>query len=318
MRNAPPEPAVTRFQADLQALIGAKPPRLGLAVSGGPDSIALLLLVQAAGLDCAAATVDHGLRPEGAAEAAFVAGICADLGVPHNTLKLGAREGGNLSDWARHARYAALAEWLDAQDCGLLLTAHHADDQLETMIMRLNRGAGVGGLSAVRARRGAIARPLLGWRKAELEALVAGSGITPMDDPSNRDDRFDRARLRKALDGASWLDPIAAARSAAALGEADDALAWAAKAYLASRVAVEDGVISLDPTELPGEILRRILLSCMRQIAPDAEPRGGELDRLISALEQGETATLGGVKCSGGALWRFSLAPPRNNARRKN
>ncbi len=311
MQNAPPEPAVKRFEADVHALIGASPPRLGLAVSGGPDSIALLLLVHAAGFACAAATVDHGLRPEGADEAAFVSDICVRLGVPHATLALGQRGRGNLSDWARSARYAALDAWRETLGCGVLLTAHHADDQLETMIMRLNRGAGVGGLSGVRARRGNIARPLLGWRKSELEALVAGCGITAVNDPSNRDDRFDRARLRKALDGATWLDPIAAARSAAALGEAEDALAWTAETYGASLVTREGGVVALDPSDLPREIVRRILLSCLRQIAPDADPRGDGLDRLISALERGQTVTLCGVKCRGGLCWLFSLAPPR-------
>jgi tRNA(Ile)-lysidine synthase len=311
MRNAPPDAAVARYREDLTQLIGPVPQRLALAVSGGPDSLALLLLTQAAGFDCAAATVDHGLRPEAATEAEFVAGICAELGVPHHILSLGAPEKGNLSDWARNARYAALGEWAGGEALPVLLTAHHADDQLETMVMRLNRGAGVGGLSGIRARRGAIARPLLGWRKAELEELVRSCGLVAMDDATNRDDRFDRARLRKALASADWLDPVAATHSAAALAEAEEALIWAAQAYANQRTAVQNGVVSFDPHDLPREILRRILLHCLRQIRPDAEPRGDALDRLIYALQRGQTVTLSGVKCTGGTSWLFGTAPAR-------
>jgi tRNA(Ile)-lysidine synthase len=317
MRNAPPEAAVARFRNDLTALIGLTtlagecPQRLALAVSGGPDSLALLILASHAGFDCAAATVDHGLRPESAAEADFVGDLCAELGVPHTTLVLDAPGKGNLSDWARKARYAALSDWADAEALTVLLTAHHADDQLETIIMRLNRGSGVAGLSGIRARRGAIVRPLLSWRKTELEALVHDCGIVAMDDATNRDDRFDRARLRKALANADWLDPIAATQSASALAEAEDALAWTATAYENRRVGVQNGVISFDPRDLPREILRRIILACLRQISPDAEPRGDALDRLISALQRGQVVTLSGVKCTGGAFWLFGPAPVR-------
>jgi tRNA(Ile)-lysidine synthase len=311
MRNAPPETAVARFREDLTLLIGHTPQRLGLAVSGGPDSLALLILAKAAGFDCAAATVDHGLRPESADEAAFVAEICKTLDVPHSIHRLGPADKGNISDWARGARYAALAKWAEDSAIPFLLTAHHADDQLETVIMRLNRGAGVGGLSGIRARRGNVVRPLLGWRKAELEAVVKASGIAAMDDATNRDERFDRARLRKALARADWLDPVSAGRSAAALAEAEDALQWAANACFEQRTGTQKEGVSLDPQGLPAEILRRVLLLCLRTVAPRAEPRGEALDRLISALGRGQTVTLAGVKCSGGEVWRFAPAPPR-------
>lgn len=311
MRNAPPDAAVKRFRDDLTALVGPERQRFGLAISGGPDSLALLFLAQAAGLDCAAATVDHGLRPEGANEAQFVADVCAGLGVSHQVLTLGHPEKGNVSDWARRARYTALAKWSEGQGLNLLLTAHHADDQLETMIMRLNRGAGLGGLSGVRARRGAVVRPLLGWRKSELEALVECCGVTAVQDATNRDDRFDRARLRKVLAGANWLDPVAASKSAAALGEAEEALQWATQDYVNRRTIPQNGGLSLDSHGLPREILRRVVLQCLRQICPDAEPRGEALDRLISALQSGKTVTLGGVKCKGGDRWQFALAPAR-------
>jgi tRNA(Ile)-lysidine synthase len=143
-----------------------------VAVSGGPDSLALLLLAHAAmpGL-VEAATVDHGLRSESADEAAFVAEICGKLGVPHATLKVTVGAG-NLQAEARAARYAALAGWMAERGLAALATAHHADDQAETLILRLNRGSGVAGLAGVRARglvpgtRLPLLRPLLGWRRA--------------------------------------------------------------------------------------------------------------------------------------------------------
>lgn len=311
MPSAPPDGDVTRFRTDLTALIGETPGRVALAVSGGPDSLALLLLTHAAGFDCAAATVDHGLRTESAAEAAFVGSLCTKLGLSHTVLTLGSPDKGNLSHWARDARYGALAEWMDGGDFSFLLTAHHADDQLETMIMRLNRGSGVAGLSGIRAKRGNVARPLLRWRKTELVALVAACGVDAVDDATNRDDRFDRARLRKELADADWLDPVAATISAAALAEAEEALAWTAQAYENRRVGEQGGTLSFDPKNLPRELVRRITLACLRRIVPRAEPRGDEIDRLISALERGQTVTLAGVKCTGGAFWLFSPAPPR-------
>jgi tRNA(Ile)-lysidine synthase len=286
---------------------------LGLAISGGPDSLALLLLAHAAGYDCAAATVDHGLRAESADEAAFVGLICAELGMEHSILRLGEPDKGNLSDWARNARYGALAGWTDEAMCDWLITAHHADDQLETVIMRLNRGAGLAGLAGVRPRLGRIVRPLLGWLKEELNLIVKGCGLEARDDPSNRDDRFDRARLRKELQQAKWLDAQAVARSSAALAEAEAALNWVAEAYSGRRVAEQGGVVSFDPRGLPRELLRRIVLICLRMQAEDANPRGEELDRLIEGLAAGKTATLANVKCMGGDFWLFAPAPPRKS-----
>lgn len=314
--NALPSEAVARFRRDVDALTGTLPPaRVGLCISGGPDSLALLLLAHASLPEIEAATVDHGLRPEGAAEADYVASICASLGVPHSTLVLDPDgRKGNVSDWARRERYGALADWAQHRGLDLLLTAHHADDQLETMIMRLNRSSGVAGLAGIRARTPGVARPLLGWRKSELEELVAFAGLSPVDDPSNRDDRFDRARLRKALASADWLDPVAASQSAAALAEAEEALEWTAKAYAGRRIAERDGIVSFSPKGLPRELTRRLVIICLRQIDANANPRGDEVDRLISGLTDGRTATLAGAKCIGGEFWLFSKAPARRTA----
>ena len=310
MPSAPPEAAVSRFRNDLIRLTGGAGP-FGVAVSGGPDSVALLLLCAEAFPDrTSAATVDHGLRPESAQEAAFVALLCQSMGVPHTVLTVSSPPDGNVQAWAREHRYLELECWAIERSIPSVLTGHHADDQLETMIMRLNRGSGVGGLAAIRERQGRIVRPLLHWRQAELETLVAHAGLEPIRDPSNIDDRFDRARLRKALQSANWLDPVAASRSASALSDADEAVAWAADTLFAERVTFADGDVILDPKGLPIEIARRLTLSALRSVAKDAQPRGEDIGRLMAALASGGVATLAGVRCAGGTRWHFSAAPP--------
>jgi tRNA(Ile)-lysidine synthase len=304
-----------RFRADLGALAGPSPARFGLAVSGGPDSLALLLLAEAAfpgGFE--AATVDHGLRPESAAEAAFVNALCAARGIPHATLT-GPPVEGNVQAGARALRYHLLGGWAKAGGLAFVLTAHQQDDQAETLIMRLQRSAGLAGLAGIRPRAEieglTVLRPLLGWRRAELANIVADAGIVPVEDPGNKDDRYDRARLRKRLGETDWLDASALARSAAALGEAEEALDWTAEQLIAERTeATRDG-LSLDATGLPAELRRRILLRLLALLVPASPPRGEEVGRLLAALEAGETATLAGVKCTGGAVWRLSPAPPR-------
>ncbi|HEX6377261.1 MAG TPA: tRNA lysidine(34) synthetase TilS [Allosphingosinicella sp.] len=322
MAAAPPPDLVDRFRRDLEATAGTVS-ALGIAVSGGPDSLALLLLAHAAlpgGVE--AATFDHGLRPESAAEASAVARLCGTLGIPHRILAATVeRAGEGLQAAARAARYAALAEWMDAQGLSLLATAHHADDQAETLLMRLNRGSGVGGLAGVRATgsvpgtggRLRLCRPLLGWRRSELRAIVDAAGIAAAQDPSNLDEAFDRARQRRQLGEAPWLDPAELARSAALLAEAEAALEWTAGPLFAARVEEAGGIVTLRPHDLPPELLRRLVLRCLQRVAPGARPRGEPLAALIARLHEGGTATLGGVKASGGEVWRFEPAPPRRS-----
>jgi tRNA(Ile)-lysidine synthase len=318
-----PEPGlVERFRADLDALI---PPaaRLGVAVSGGPDSLALLLLAAAARPgQVEAATVDHGLREEARAEAETVAELCRSLGVPHVVLT--ARWNDNpataIQERARHERYRLLGFWAEERAVGALATAHHADDQAETFLMRLKRGSGVRGLAGMRPRSVApgtdvkLIRPLLGWRRAELEQVCADAGLTPAADPSNNDDNFERVRVRRVLADCDWLDSAAIARSAANLADADRALEWAARAEWSRSVTERNGMICAKPQGLPSEILRRLVARAIRHLATegDADLRGRELDQLLAALSGGATATLRGVLCSGGTHeWRFQAAPPR-------
>lgn len=290
--------------------------RLGLAVSGGPDSMAMLLLAHAALPGrIEAATVDHRLRAASADEAAMVAALCARLGVPHEVLEVTVAPG-NLQAEAREARYAALAGWLARRALAALASAHHADDQAETLLARLNRASGLAGLAGVRPRTAVpgsdlpLLRPLLGWRRAELVAVVADAGIAAADDPSNHDDRFDRVRLRKALAGAGWLDPAAMAQSAANLADADAALEWAARREYRECV-VRDGPGLTYRPQAPRAIALRVLAMIVREL-DDTEPRGGALARLFDALVRREVAPIGNLVARplpGG--WSFTPAPRR-------
>jgi tRNA(Ile)-lysidine synthase len=282
---------------------------LGLAVSGGPDSLALLLL-PAGRTGVRAATVDHGLRPESRAEAEHVAAVCAARGVPHDILTLSLPPGTGQAG-ARDGRYAVLGDWCRAHGLMRLATAHHADDQAETLLMRLARGAGLAGLSSIREERALgegvrLVRPLLHHRKAELEAIVASAGLMPVRDPSNADPRYDRTAARSLLAATPWLDPARLAHSAAHLAEAEAALEWTVDRLEAERVG--EGP-SLDPVGLPPELLRRLMRRIFARFGD--EPRGPELARLTAALHKGRAGTLGPVKVTPGVRWTFTFAPPR-------
>lgn len=288
--------------------------RLGIAVSGGPDSCALLLLAAAALPGrIAAATVDHGLRSESADEARFVSGLCAAIGIDHAVLPVEVGPG-NVQAQARMARYEALAAWAREEDVAALATAHHADDQAETLLLRLNRGSGVAGLSGVRGRGRVpgsdrlLVRPLLGWRRRELEEVIAASGLRAVADPSNLDDRFDRVRIRKALAGADWLDPTALAQSAANLADADEALEWAARREW--REAVQPQPFGLAyRCRAPRAVALKVIARIVREMDGE-EARGSQIARLYDSLEAGSPASIGELVARPERQgWVFSKAP---------
>ena len=308
-----------RVEALIGRPLGDEEP-LAVAVSGGPDSLALLQLAhQAYGARVRALTVDHGLRPEGAAEAAQVAAICAGLGVAHATLRWeGEKPAGNLQAAARAARYRLMGDWCAGAGVAWLATAHHADDQAETLLLRLARGAGLSGLAGVRPSRPlgngvTLLRPLLGARRAELAAVVAAAGWNPLDDPTNRDDRFDRTRVRRLLADGDMLDQSRLAASAAHLAEAESALAWTAELAWRSRANAAGSRVELDAQGLPRELQRRLLVRALRHLGAADEPRGPEVDRLLDRLAAGGGGTLAGAKARGGTKWIVELAPPRRS-----
>jgi tRNA(Ile)-lysidine synthase len=315
----PTDEQTERFRRDLEGLAGGLPERLGVAVSGGPDSLALLLLASAAFQGrIEAATVDHRLRPENADEAALVADICGDLGVRHATLSDPAASfaGASAQAQARALRYRLLARWAAERGIVLLATAHHADDQAETVLMRLARGAGLGGLSAIRPCRKegemAVLRPLLAWRRDELAAIVADARLTPVDDPSNRNDAYDRTRFRALLAGSDLLTAPRLAAAAAHLGEAEEALAWAAEREWQARARADGGGILLDPVGLPAELLRRVSARAIEAVRGDCgDWRRDKLAAILAEAASGGRATLAGVQLTGGPVWRFEPEPPR-------
>lgn len=326
-------PEAARFAADLAALWPedereGRP--LGLAVSGGPDSLALLLLAaEALPGQIAVASIDHGLRPEAAGEVALVGRIAGERGIPFAALKVSLAPG-NLQAEARAARYAALSRWADEAGLGAIATAHHADDQAETLLMRLNRGSGLAGLAGVRPRgriegsETLLLRPLLGWRKAELAAVVADAGITPAEDPSNTNPAFDRARLRAALAQADWLDPVQIAASAAHLAEGWQALEWYAELdwhEMVMREESDSGAPGFSYcANVPRVIAIETILRIIRELGGHATR--SEAARAWDRLWAGENASLGGVLAVPGVekvekvgvtmrVWRFRPEPAR-------
>jgi tRNA(Ile)-lysidine synthase len=313
---------IDRFGRDLDGLAPADA-RLGIALSGGPDSLALLLLAAAHRPGkVEAATVDHALRPGSRAEAEAAGASCEQLGLPHAILTAEWAEppGTAIQERARGERYRLLAGWAGERGIDAILTGHHADDQAETLLMRLNRGAGVHGLAGMREGSTTpgwdlpLLRPLLGWRRSELEQVCADAGMVPVADPSNSDDRFERARIRKAMAASDWLDPAALAASAGHLASADESLDWATNQLWRRAVVETDRQLVYTPSEAPPEILRRLVSRAIASFASEglAEPlRGRELDGLLATLTSGGQATLRGVLCTGGREWRFSRAPAR-------
>ncbi len=285
------------------------PSRLGVAVSGGSDSTALMHLLseisRREGIDLFAATVDHGLRSRSADEAEQVAALAQSCEIPHDTLKWQGWDGtGNLQDRARRARYALLAEWARERDIAVIALGHTADDQAETVLMRLARASGVSGLSAMAALRHEdgidLLRPMLTIPRARLRDYLKTNGVEWIDDPSNQDTRFDRIKTREAL---SHLDQIgltaeALSRVADNLAQAREALAQYAQETARRVVTVVDGDLCVDRGRfqvLPQEIRRRIIVAAIGWIAGNEyPPRRGAIDQALNAIAAGRTVTLGG------------------------
>lgn len=303
-------------------LLPMLPERLGVAVSGGGDSVALLHLVH--GL-CAArstclhvVTVDHGLRSGSAEESAGVARLCADLNLPHTILTWKGWDGqGNLQNEARRARYRLIAAWAKARAIGTVLLGHTADDQAETVLMRLARGAGVDGLSAMSPRRMnhgiAFQRPLLLVSRKTLRSYLKTHGVHWIEDPSNEDTRFDRIKMRQALQHLEPLgiDTVSLGQVAFNMALARDALDWNTFVEARRLVSVEFGAIRIDWRTfrtLPDEIARRMLVQAIQWVAGTTyPPRRQPLLALLDTLKRASGGTLEGCHARrfGESLWVF-------------
>lgn len=303
------------FQGDI-------PETFGVAVSGGGDSMALLHLAACfasdAGVTLRAVSVNHHLREEAAEELALVARACEGLGVAHDVLGWSGWDGrGNVQDQARQARYQLMADWARAQGVRQILLGHTADDQAETVLMRLGRGAGVDGLRAMRPVREWLGvtwgRPLLGLRRDALRGFLEQAGVTWAEDPTNRDTHYTRIQLRNlqaALTDAG-ITVEALGRVAQNMATAQEALEAQTDAVMRDVLRCAFGAVSIDRDKLsrvPGEIQRRVILRCLNWLKPAAyAPRQVKVEGFLAAVLEGAAATLEGCQTCDhkGQSWVF-------------
>jgi len=307
-------------------------PALLLAISGGPDSVALMWLMArwrrslSRGPRLIAVTVDHGLRPEAAHEARDVKKLARELDLPHRTLRwTGEKPRTGVAAAAREARYRLLAQAARAAGASHIVTAHTRDDQAETLLMRLFRGSGISGLSAmarVTERDGVmLARPLLEVPKSRLIATLNKANLGYADDPTNRDMAFTRPRLRALLPvlAAEGGDARSLARLATRLARANAAvevLADGAERYLALKgqdaVRPVRNAILFDAeafASLPEEIRLRLLMRAINRFGHEGPAELGKLEALLAQLDRNFTQTPGraGLRVRGTSL-RQTLA----------
>lgn len=311
---------------------------LVIAASGGPDSTALLVL--AAGWakrlkkppKLLAVTVDHGLRPQAAAEAASVKRLARRLGVPHRTVRWrGDKPKTGLQEAARLARYRLLAETAARARYAHVLTAHTLDDQAETVLFRLARGSGLTGLAGMATAsllpidtetQVFIVRPLLHIAKARLVATLRAAEIAYSEDPSNLDPKFTRARLRVLMPALAreGLDARGLSRLAARMRRADTAIEFAVRAARAALVPAawpRRGPIEFDAAKfrgLPAEVGLRLLGRAIAHSGNEGPVELGKLEAMYNAVrrESRLRRTLAGAVITvAGARLSVERAPAR-------
>ena len=303
-------PAALRLVADraARALAAVEAPAggdgLAAAVSGGADSLALLhglrTLAGPRGWRLAVVTVDHGLRPGSAADAAFVVDHAKTLGldarlVTLDPAELAAHRRAGPEGAARTARYRALWRAAGELGCGWLATGHTLDDQAETVLLQLLRGAGGGGLAGMAVRSDRLLRPLLGVRRAETRACCAALGIGWREDPTNQQPGPLRNRIRqRVLPLLEELRPGAALALARAAGLAADERTWLDPLVAAALAAAEDpgappGEVRLDAAALAGlpvGLGRRVVRAAARR-AGATPPDADATDRILALAGPG-------------------------------
>ncbi|PIE16569.1 MAG: tRNA lysidine(34) synthetase TilS [Rhodobacterales bacterium] len=282
---------------------------LGVAVSGGSDSCALLHLLhlwgREQGVEIEAVTVDHGLREGSADEARMVGQICAALGIKHSILHWSGWDGrGNLQDQARRARYRLMADWAKARGIAHVALGHTLDDQAETVLLRLARGSGVDGLSGMAPVSTAAGivwhRPLLSLQRQELRDFLTRHGVCWVEDPSNDDPRFDRVKMRQALEllAPLGIDRQRLAATAQALQPARQALELQTQAAAQPLVRLQHGDVLIGQSgfaALPAEIQARLLIHALRWVSrSDYPPRRRAVLQLLADIGAGKAGSLQG------------------------
>ena len=295
--------------------------KMGVAVSGGGDSMALLSLLHPwcaeRCIELRIISVDHGIRPESRSECSRVGAFAAELGAAHEILTCEQIPPGNLQDAARRLRYTMIASWAARNGLANVALAHTLDDQAETFLLNLARGSGVDGLSAmpivVRRRGIRWLRPLLKVSRAELRTHLKDRGIAWIDDPSNNDERFDRVKARRLLD------------SVGELGASKERLAATAERMQEAREVLEDvatgaavkvmTVGELGDVHFSGgfwglgkETRLRLAAGAIRRVSgSDYRPRIATLFSALKAVRSGKGFTLSGSHFVAGADLGFSV-----------
>jgi tRNA(Ile)-lysidine synthase len=305
--------ALDELAAALDALGGFEArPQIAVAVSGGPDSMALILLAACWARQCGgrawALTVDHGLRPESAEEARTVDGWLELRAIPHEVLVWGGdKPTSGIQEAARDARYRLLAQWCRAHGVLHLLTAHHREDQVETHLIRRRAGSGIDGLagmSAVRELAGCrLVRPLLSVSRTRLLALLAQEGQPFLRDPSNLNPAFERSRLRSAADLPGGVTPDGVVAELRAHGRQrierervlDELLARAAGLHPAGFAALDPAILATADAETAERLLGRVAACVGAARYPARRARIARL-RAELAARPDRACTLGGCR----------------------
>ena len=314
---------ISPLLAAVEEQLSSRPPqRMGVAVSGGGDSVALLaVMVEFArknAIELHVITIDHGLRAETKEESALVTDLCARWDLPHHVEYWAGWTGtGNLQASARDARYELMADWAYGNDISHVALGHTADDQAETFLMRLARGAGVDGLSAMaprKVRHGVTwVRPFLRIERSALRTYLRAAQLDWCEDPSNENRDFERVRVRDALTvlGSLGVQTQALVDVAQHMSRAREALDW--QTFLAARDAATTvrGVIARDLRKfrmLPEESARRLLVQALTWTSGSMyPPRRDAVARTLSAVRAGQAATLDGcqILIKDNVIWVF-------------
>ena len=293
------------------AFVNARPARLGVAVSGGGDSMACLDLMlwhgRELGFPVEAVTVDHGLRAEAKDEIALVAAFCAERGVPHSVLHWDWDGTGNLQAEARAARYRLISDWARERGIDCVALGHTQDDVAETFLMRLARASGIDGLSAMERRfeRNGVTwiRPILGAGRKDWRRYLKRHGISWADDPSNDDEGFDRVKARKALKKLAPLGIDARTLTSVAnnLYIARSALDAVVRDIARGYVEEDRGDLILpsdlpeDDRMIPHEIMYRLRRAAILWVSGgEYAPRSDAMNELDIAINRGKVHTLAG------------------------
>lgn len=257
------------IQIDLNKLLSGTPfygkkVKIGVALSGGRDSVALAHALKSCNADIVAINVEHGIRAEASvADSAFVADFCKKYDIPLlfksvDAVGFSKQNGYTLEQGARILRYGVFDDALRRGDCDLIALAHHADDQAETVMMRILRGTGIKGLAGMRAVNGAYIRPLLGYDRADIDFYIQTHSLPYVDDETNSDVSYTRNYLRQELNSLRQRFPSlndAFARLSKNATEAEE--------YISSRVPepeMSDGEVSINISDLqPAAIGKRLI-----------------------------------------------------------